>query len=91
MREWSPYGEVKARRLRGYMNWKEGRFRLIALGPHRTRVEGTSWRQHGLWPAQYWPLWTDAIVHGIHMRVLDHIRKLAEGDESRAAYSGRTR
>jgi len=91
MREWSPYGEVKARHLRGYMISKEGQFRLIALGPHRTRVEGTSWYQHGLWPAQYWRLWTDAIVHRIHMRVLDHIRTLAQADESRDAYSGRTR
>ena len=66
---------------------KEGQFRLIALGPHRTRVEGTSWYQHGLWPAQYWRLWSDAIVYRIHMRVLEHIRALAEADSSRAAYS----
>jgi Polyketide cyclase / dehydrase and lipid transport len=91
MREWSPYGEVSARHLHGYMISREGQFRLIALGPHRTRVEGTSWYQHGLWPAQYWRLWSDAIVHRIHIRVLEHIRALAEADSSRAAYNGRTK
>jgi hypothetical protein len=91
MREWSPYGEVPARHLHGYMISKEGQFRLIALGPRRTRVEGTSWYQHGLWPAPYWRLWSDAIVHRIHIRVLDHIRTLAEADSSRGVYSGRTK
>jgi hypothetical protein len=91
MREWSPYGEVQARHLHGYMISREGQFRLIALGPHRTRVEGTSWYQHGLWPAQYWRLWSDAIVHRIHIRVLEHIRTLAEADSSRAAYIGRAK
>jgi Polyketide cyclase / dehydrase and lipid transport len=90
MREWSPYGELSPKHLRGYMVSKEGEFRLIAMGPNRTRVEGTSWYQHGLWPAQYWRLWSDAIIHRIHLRVLEHIRTLAEAD-ARGAYSGRTR
>jgi hypothetical protein len=80
MREWSPYGEVSPKHLRGYMVSKEGQFRLIALGRNRTRVEGTSWYQHGLWPAPYWRLWSDAIIHRIHMRVLEHVRTLAEAD-----------
>jgi hypothetical protein len=80
MREWSPYGEVSPKHLRGYMVSKEGQFRLIPLGPNRTRVEGTSWYQHGLWPAPYWRLWSDAIVRRIHMRVLENVRVLAEAD-----------
>jgi hypothetical protein len=77
--------------LHGRVISKEGRFRWIALGPHRTRVEGASSYQHGLWPAQYWRLWSDAIIHRIHLRVLDHIRTLAEAGASRAGYSGRTK
>lgn len=34
-------------------------------------------------PATYWRLWSDAIVHRIHLRVLRHIKQLAETDVSR--------
>jgi len=29
-------------------------------------------------PGIYWRLWSDYIVHKIHLRVLEHIRTLAE-------------
>lgn len=29
--------------------------------------------RHRLWPSAYWRLWSDAIIHRIHMRVLRHI------------------
>jgi hypothetical protein len=31
-----------------------------------------------MWPAAYWHLWSDYIIHRIHGRVLDHIKTLAE-------------
>ncbi len=34
--------------------------------------------QHGPWPAQRWLWSSDAIIHRIHLRVLNHIRTLAE-------------
>jgi hypothetical protein len=43
-------------------------------------IEGTSWYSHGLEPAEYWRLWTDYIVHGVHRRVLEHIKAMAEAD-----------
>jgi hypothetical protein len=27
-----------------------------------------------MWPQAYWHLWSDYIIHQIHMRVLEHIR-----------------
>ena len=80
MREWSPYGEVSPRHLHGYLISKQGQFRLTRLPGNRTLLEGTSWYQHGLWPAEYWRWWSDAVIHRIHMRVLNHIRMLAEAD-----------
>jgi len=80
MREMSIYSDVNPRHLHGYYISKEGEFRLTRLPGNRTLVEGTSWYQHGLWPSQYWRLWSDAVVHRIHMRVLNHIRALAERD-----------
>ncbi len=28
-------------------------------------------------PLPYWPLWSDALIHAIHRRVLEHIRDVA--------------
>jgi hypothetical protein len=80
MEEWSPYARVLPKHLHGYLVSKQGQFKLTRLGPNRTRLEGTTWYQHGLWPAQYWRWWSDAIIHRIHLRVLNHIRSLAEAD-----------
>jgi hypothetical protein len=32
-----------------------------------------------MWPASYWQLWSDTIIHEIHMRVLRHIQREVEG------------
>jgi hypothetical protein len=80
MREWSPYAELLPQHLRGYLISKQGEFRLTPLPNHHTLLEGTTWYQHGLWPAQYWRWWSDAIIHRIHLRVLNHIKALAETD-----------
>jgi hypothetical protein len=85
MREWSPYAEVAPKHLDGYLVSKQGQFHLTRLAGNRTRVEGTTWYQHGLWPAEYWRWWSDAIIHRIHMRVLQHIRNVAEEDWSAMA------
>jgi hypothetical protein len=78
MHEWSPYAQVMPKHLHGYLVSRQGEFRLTELAGHRTLLEGTTWYQHGLWPAQYWRWWSDAIIHRIHLRVLNHIRTLAE-------------
>ena len=80
MRELSLYAQVLPRHLHGYLVSKEGQFKLTRLAGNRTLLEGTSWYQHGLWPAEYWRWWSDAIIHRIHMRVLNHIRMLSEQD-----------
>jgi hypothetical protein len=79
MHEWSPYAGVLPRHLHGYLISKQGQFRLTVLPGNRTLLKGTTWYQHGLWPAQYWRWWSDAIIHRIHLRVLTHIQKLSEG------------
>lgn len=80
MHEWSPYAQVLPKHLHGYLISRQGQFRLTRLPDNRTLLEGTTWYQHGLWPAEYWRWWSDAIIHRIHLRVLDHIRTLAEAD-----------
>lgn len=80
MREWSPYGEISPKHLHGYLISREGQFRLTRSPGNHTLLEGTSWYQHGLWPAEYWRWWSDAIIHRIHLRVFKQIKTLAEAD-----------
>jgi hypothetical protein len=80
LHEWSLYSQIAPRHLHGYLVSKQGQFRLTALSGGATLLEGTTWYQHGLWPAEYWRFWSDAIIHRIHLRVLNHVRTLAEQD-----------
>ncbi len=78
MRELSPYN-IHPPHLDGFMKSRRGQFLLTPLdGGRRTRLEGTTWYSHGLYPEAYWRWWSDALIHRIHRRVLDHIRDLSE-------------
>jgi uncharacterized membrane protein YhaH (DUF805 family) len=78
MNELSPYGAIDAPHLHGFLISERGQFALEQLPGGRTRLIGTTWYQHHLWPAEYWRLWSDAIIHRIHLRVLRHIKTLSE-------------
>ena len=80
MRELSPWPEVRAPHLDGYLSSRRGEFRLVALPGGRTRLEGSTWYQVDVRPEAYWSLWSDAFIHAIHQRVLRHIAALAEAD-----------
>lgn len=78
MQEWTPYQEIHPPHLQGFLVSRQGQFLLTPLPGNRTRLEGTTWYQHHLWPADYWQLWSDVIIHHIHLRVLRHIKREAE-------------
>jgi hypothetical protein len=78
LNELSPYGNIQPAHLHGYFVSKQGQFLLTALPGGRTRLEGATWYQHTMWPAAYWRLWSDYIIHKIHLRVLEHIRAAVE-------------
>lgn len=83
LNELSPYGHIKTPHLHGYFASDEGQFQLIALPGGGTRLEGTTWYHNAIWPSAYWRLWSDAIIHRIHLRVLQHIKVLAEEEAPR--------
>lgn len=83
MEEWTPYRSVRPPHLEGYFVSEQGEFLLTPLPGGRTRLEGTTWYRHHMWPAGYWRLWSDAVIHRIHLRVLRHIKRLAEADQDR--------
>ena len=78
LNELSPYGNIQPPHLHGYFVSRQGQFLLTALPGGRTRLEGTTWYQHTMWPAAYWHLWSNYIIHRIHLRVLEHIRARVE-------------
>jgi hypothetical protein len=77
MREWNPIAEIHPPHLDHFLVAERGEFRLAPLPSGRTRLAGTTWYRHNLWPAAYWKLWSDLIIHRIHRSVLEHIRRSA--------------
>lgn len=77
MTEWS-FWDIDAPHLHDFFQSKHGQFRLVALPGGRTRLEGTTWYVHRIRPEFYWKFWSNSIIHSIHERVLEHIKKNAE-------------
>jgi uncharacterized membrane protein YhaH (DUF805 family) len=82
MQEWSPYHNVHPPHMHGFLVSEQGQFLLTPLPGGRTRLEGTTWYRHTMWPAGYWQLWSNQIIHAIHRRVLNHVRDLSERDQA---------
>ena len=86
MLETSPYRYVNAPHLVDGLRSRRGEFRLVALPGGRTRLEGRTWYSIAMAPQAYWGLFSDELIHVIHVRVLAHVKSLAEGD----AHASRT-
>jgi hypothetical protein len=82
MHELSFYPHLHPRHLDNYLVSRNGQFLLTALPNGCTLLDGTTWYQNYMGPSPYWRLWADWIIDRIHMRVLDHVRNLAEHDRS---------
>jgi hypothetical protein len=80
MFELSPYRHIHPPHLAGSFQSERGEFRIIGLPDNRTRLEGRTWYKLKIYPLAYWTIWTDAILHRIHGRVLRHIRQTAEAE-----------
>jgi len=77
MSEISPW-DIHPPHLDGMIRSRHGEFRIEDQGNGTTRLRGTTWYTIEAAPALYWRWWTDAIIHRVHLRVLDHIAKRAE-------------
>ena len=80
MEELSLYNDLRPPHLENYLISRQGQFELKSLPDGSTLLEGTTWYQNRFWPAPYWHLWSDYIIHSIHSRVLLHIKSLAENE-----------
>ena len=88
MREWSLYS-IHPAHLDNYLQSRQGEFRLERLPNGGTRLVGTTWYTNRMWPAPYWNIWSDYIIHRIHERVLTHIKRLTEESNSTSGQAGR--
>jgi uncharacterized membrane protein YhaH (DUF805 family) len=78
MTELSPYKQINAPHLEGYMTSKGGEFLLKALPGGRTRIVGTTHYTLAIYPEGYWVNFAALLLHAIHKRVLTHIKGLSE-------------
>ena len=78
MQEWSFYASVHPPHLDTLLRSRRGEFRLIARSDGTTRLEGHTWYSLSASPTMYWRVWSDAIIHRIHTRVLAHVKRLSE-------------
>src|SRR6266511_41249 len=82
MRELSPWGNIHPPHLDGFLLSTQGRFVLRRLPGSRTLLLGTSWYENRMWPQTYWAVWSDSLIHRIHLRVLRHVKAVSEADTS---------
>lgn len=77
MKELSIYSDLDAPHLHDIFTATRGQFRLQQEG-NATVLEGTTWYTQKLYPDWYWHHISDEIIHRIHLRVLEHIKREAE-------------
>lgn len=77
MTEVSPYN-LHPNHLHGYWVSHQGQFKLTPLDNGTTLLEGTTWYTNKIKPEFYWSIFSDHIVHTIHLRVLRHIKTISE-------------
>lgn len=85
MREWSWMHDIHPAHLQGYLDVQAGQFKLEPIADAngvvtKTRLVGTTWYKNRMYPADYWRVWSDNIIHRIHVRVLKHIKKNSENE-----------
>jgi len=76
MIEMTPYAELLAAHLQ-YIRSRKGQFRLYERNG-KTVVEGTTFYTHDIAPDAYWKLFSDEVIHKIHLRVLNHVKAVSE-------------
>ena len=81
MNEFNPFWKVHPPHLDGYFKSYKGEFKLTKIAKTETVLEGTTWFQVDITPEIYWRIWSEFIIHRIHNRVLNHIKKESEKEQ----------
>ncbi|MEO8908964.1 MAG: DUF805 domain-containing protein [Gemmatimonadaceae bacterium] len=78
LKELSIYSRVYAPHINGYFRSQRGEFRLVPLAGGGTRLEGHTWYSVAVYPQGYWRGISEILLHEIHRRVLDEVKREAE-------------
>jgi len=79
-RELSFTVEGQPKKIDHFIRCTKGQFLLERLPDGGTRVTGTTWYGIAMDPSLYFGLWSDKLIHDIHVGVLEHIKRLAEAE-----------
>lgn len=79
MTEMTPYEYLNAAHLE-FIRSQKGQFRLYEKDG-KTVVEGTTIYTQDIAPDVYWRVFSDEIIHQIHLRVLNHIKAVSESNQ----------
>ena len=66
--------------MAGHIQILRGQFILKVNPDGSTRLIGKSWYRLRVYPAWYYGLWAEDITRQVHLRVMKHIKRLAEND-----------
>ena len=64
----------------GHIEIRRGQFILEGNADGTTRLVGKSWYRLKVYPVWYYDIWAEDITREVHLRVMEHIRILAEND-----------
>jgi len=78
LRELSFYSNVYAPHVNGYFRSTRGEFRLIPAAGGHTRLEGHTWYNVEIYPQGYWRSMSEVLLHRIHLRVLEQVKRESE-------------
>jgi uncharacterized membrane protein YhaH (DUF805 family) len=78
LRELSIYSKVYAPHINGYFSSTKGEFRLIPAAGGHTRLEGHTWYSVAIYPQGYWRATSEFLLHRIHLRVLQQVKRESE-------------
>lgn len=62
----------------GHIETQRGQFLLKDNHNGTTTLVGNSWYKLNVFPAWYYDLWAESIVRNVHLRVMEHIKKVSE-------------
>lgn len=64
--------------IMGHIDILRGQFTLKDNGNGTTTVTGNSWYRLYVFPTWYYDIWAKSITRNVHLRVMEHIKQLAE-------------
>jgi len=66
--------------IMGHIDIERGQFLLHDNGNGTTTLIGNSWYKLYVFPVWYYDIWAKSITRNVHLRVMEHIKKLSEKD-----------